>query len=81
MEYEDVVRSSGARDRRRSGHRPGNGTTSGATRAAVCVTYVAHADAAEALAAEIVAAGGRCSPAPRATCGPGAAVAEKQPAP
>ena len=61
VKYDRVARPGSTGDRRRSGYRPCNGATSSATRrsAAVCVNYVAHADAADRLAAEIVADGGR----------------------
>ena len=61
VKYDCVARPGSTGDRRRSGYRPCNGATSSATRrsAAVCVNYVAHADAADRLAAEIVADGGR----------------------
>ena len=54
-----MARSSGAGDRRRSRIGRATGRLLAQRGAAVCVNYVAHADAAEGLAAEIMAAGGR----------------------
>ena len=52
-------RSSGGGDRRRSGDRRATARLLAQRGAAVCVNDVAHADAAEGLVAEIIAAGGR----------------------
>jgi NAD(P)-dependent dehydrogenase (short-subunit alcohol dehydrogenase family) len=54
-----VARSSGARNRKCPRHRPSHGAAPANRGAAVCVNYSAHAEAAEGLAAEIIATGGR----------------------